>query len=249
MPSFVINKGLDLPIEGAPEQEIDSTSVNSKFIAKVGLMCTDFPFLKPILEVKEGDEVKIGDPLFIDNKSQIKFTSIAGGEVKAINRGEKRRLISIEISLSKNEETRNFNRYSHDEVLRLASGDIKNQLIQSGMWTAFRTRPFSKIPDPKVSPRSIFVTAIDSNPLAPRPELIIARNKSFFKMGLDVIAGISGCPVHVCVSPVPPVPPYGAGGPYDERFKIPHGESSNVFFSFFFRQTSSRASRYAHPSH
>ncbi len=224
MANFVIKKGLDLPVLGAPDQRVDALFNSSKLVSRVGLICADFPFLKPILEVKVGDEVKIGDPLFIDNKSQIKFTSIAGGKIRAVNRGARRKLISIEIDLSENEEMRTFPSYTSGEILNLSSKAIREQLVVSGAWTSFRTRPFSKVPDPQKNPRSIFITAVDSNPLAPRPEVIIEKNQDSFKTGLDVIARMSPTPVHVCVSPVVS---------YDERFKIPHGESSNIFFHFF----------------
>ncbi len=219
MGEFNIKKGLDLPITGSPHQKIDQSS---KKINSVGLICADYPYLKPLLDVKVGGQVRVGDPLFLDNKSKITFTSIAGGTIKAINRGERRKLLSIEVALSEKEEYKEFNSYSYQEALVLSRDAVKKQLIDSGAWTFFRTRPFSKIPSPTGNfPRSIFVTAIDTSPLAPRPELIIQQNKESFSLGLDIIAKLT-TPVHVCVSPEK-----------EQNLTIPHGKNNDIVFHFF----------------
>ncbi len=225
MSIFKIKKGLDLPIVGSPKQEIDPAKAK---VSSVGVVCVDFPFLKPILEVKEGDKVKVGSPLFLDNKSGHKFTSIGGGVVKKINRGERRKLLSIEIGLDSREEYQEFKSFSHSEVLDLSSEAIKEQLITSGMWNRLRTRPFSKVPNPNSSsnssPRSIFVTAIDTAPLAPDPKVIIKENAKSFALGLDVLAKINGVPVNVCIT---------SHSSNASDFVIPSGKSLNIFFHFF----------------
>jgi len=182
-----IKKGLDLPISGKPEQSI--TKGNE--VSKVALVGSDFKGMKPTMLVQVGDKVKKGQALFGDKKTDgIFFTSPASGVVKEINRGARRVFESIVIDVEGDDEE-TFKSFSAAELSALSKEQVQEQLIQSGAWTAIRTRPFSKVPAPGSKPNSIFVSALDTHPLAADPEVVIAQNKDAFANGLAVLGCLS----------------------------------------------------------
>ncbi len=191
-----IRRGMDLPIAGSPEQVVhDGPAI--KTVALVGF---DYVGMKPTMLVKEGDRVKLGQPLFSDKKNpSVHYTAPASGVVLAINRGERRVFQSIEIEVDGDDQVE-FKAWQAGELAGLKREEVVEQLLESGLWTALRTRPYSKVPDPATSPKSIFVTAIDTNPLAADPALIIAERKDDFAHGLQVLAHLTDGPVHLCTA-------------------------------------------------
>ena len=193
-----IRKGLDVPISGAPEQQIESAPP----VRSVALLGDDYVGMKPTMEVQVGERVKLGQLLFSDKKTPgVRYTSPGSGRVTAIHRGAKRKFESIEIVLEGSEE----------ETFRSFPGvpdrkSVQQNLLESGMWTALRTRPFSKVPSPDSVPHSIFVTAIDTNPLAPDPTVVLAGKGDDFARGLAVLAQLTDGSVHVCQRPGAAVP-------------------------------------------
>ncbi|MCK5458177.1 MAG: hypothetical protein KAI45_13695, partial [Melioribacteraceae bacterium] len=176
MGKFRIKKGLDLPITGSPKQEITKT-IRTK---KVALLGDDYVGMKPTMLVSVGDKVKLGQLLFTDKKTPgVKYTAPASGKVLEINRGEKRAFKSIVIEVEGTEEE-TFKSYTEGELENLSVEDIKSILIDSGMWTSIRVRPFSKVANPETQPNSIFITAMDSNPLAPSIEKMLEGNENNF---------------------------------------------------------------------
>ncbi|MCX4187306.1 Na(+)-translocating NADH-quinone reductase subunit A [Methylophaga sp. OBS4] len=194
---FSIKKGLDLPISGKPEQTIsDANSVSS-----VAVLGNEYVGMKPTMLVEEGQQVKLGQVLFTDKKNPgIQFTSPGAGTVKTINRGPKRVLQSVIIELEGDEEI-TFKDYSVDALNTLEADTIKQNLVDSGLWLAFRTRPYSRSPAIDSSPHTIFVTAIDTNPLAADPSVIIKEYADDFKHGLTIISHLSAGKVFVCQAP------------------------------------------------
>ena len=191
-------KGLNLPITGEPEQAIhkDAGAVRS-----VGLIGLDYLGLKPTMAVAEGDRVKLGDVLFTDKQIPgVQFTSPGCGVVKAINRGARRVLQSVVIEL-KGDEERTFASYGESELANLSAQQVRENLLSSGLWTSLRTRPYSKIPSPETKPHSIFVTAIDTNPLAARPDIVIQERLDDFRNGLTVISRLTEGKLFVCKAP------------------------------------------------
>ncbi len=181
-----IKRGLDIPIAGAPNNEIVSYDKKPKKIAVIG---ADFVGMKPTMKVQVGDKVKIGDVLFTDKKVEgVIYTSPADGEVLEVNRGAKRVFQSIVIS-NDGEATTSF-----------SANSTKELLLQSGEWTALRERPFDKVADPSREVDAIFVTAMDSNPLAPSVNAIINynNNKDLFHSGLKVIASLTKGKTYLC---------------------------------------------------
>ncbi len=174
-----ITKGLDLPISGRPSSQIDV----GHSVRHVALLGRDYHDMKPTLLIKQGDRVKLGQPLFSDKKSpQILYTAPASGEVVAINRGDRRVLQSVVIAVSGDDEI-TFNQTAPASLSWLSRDEIESGLLGSGLWTAFRTRPFSKVPAPQSEPAAIFVTAIDSNPLAVDPAIAIREKPQEFNAG------------------------------------------------------------------
>jgi Na+-transporting NADH:ubiquinone oxidoreductase subunit A len=191
-------KGLDLPITGEPEQVVHS---DGGAVGSVALIGTDYVGLKPTMNVAEGDRVKLGDVLFSDKQHpKVVFTAPGAGVVKAINRGAKRMLQSVVIELDGSDEA-TFASYPATELAGLSRDAVADNLLASGLWTSLRTRPYSKVPDPETTPHSIFVTAIDTNPLAADPAVVIAERLDDFVNGLTVIGKLTDGKIHVCKSP------------------------------------------------
>jgi Na+-transporting NADH:ubiquinone oxidoreductase subunit A len=191
-------KGLDLPITGAPEQVVHNDGGVAKTVALIG---ADYVGLKPTMNVAEGDRVKLGDVLFSDKQHpSVVFTSPGAGVVKAINRGAKRVLQSVVIELNGKDEVR-FQSYKEAELASLSQEQVKSNLLASGLWTTLRTRPYSKVPDPETAPHSIFVTAVDTNPLAADPAVVIQERLKDFVNGLTVLGHLTEGKVYVCKAP------------------------------------------------
>lgn len=181
--TFNISKGLDIPISGAPEQAIRSGNP----VTEVALIGADYVGLKPTMKVRVGDQVAGGQLLFIDKKNPgVCFTAPAPGKVTAIHRGPRRRFESIVIKLE-GEERLSFTAPSPALELLPEVDTIKDILIQSGQWTALRTRPYGKVPSPTAKAASLFITAIDTEPLAANPAVIINEHRRDFILGLNVV--------------------------------------------------------------
>lgn len=191
---FTIKKGLDIPITGEPKQTIE----NGNPIRSVAVLGMDFVGMKPTMMVSEGDKVKLGQILFSDKKNPgVNFTAPGAGIVKAINRGEKRVLQSVIIELQ-GDEQETFASYTEAGLNDLSPEQVKDNLILSGLWAAFRTRPYGKTPAVDCAPHSIFVTAMDTNPLAADPSVIIKERANDFINGLTVIAKLTEGKTYVC---------------------------------------------------
>lgn len=191
-------KGLDLPIAGGPEQAIFG---NAGPIKSVALLGPDYVGLKPSMKVAEGDKVRLGDVLFADKDfPEIVYTSPASGVVTAINRGERRALTSVEIAIGGNDAVK-FKSYPVNSLSALTREEVKENLLVSGLWPSIRTRPYSRAPNPQTQPHSIFVTAIDTSPLAANPEVVIGTRAGDFHCGLTVISKLTDGKVFLCKAP------------------------------------------------
>ena len=189
-----IKKGLDLPLEGAPQQVIHDGSA----VKRVAVLGEEFIGMRPTMHVRVDDQVKKGQVLFEDKKNPgVLFTAPASGTVKEINRGAKRVLQSVVIEVNGSEQI-TFGSFSETELNSLDREKAKEVLVQSGQWVALRARPFSKVAALDANPSSIFVTAIDTNPLAADPAVIIAENAKAFEAGLAVVSRLTDGKVFVC---------------------------------------------------
>lgn len=192
-----IRRGLDLPITGKPEQTI-APGPQVRSVAVIG---ADYHGMRPTMAVQVGDRVKLGQELFSDKKNPgVIYTSPGAGTVAAINRGPRRVLQSVVIDLEGDEEE-TFASYSAEELASLNRDKVQENLIRSGQWVALRTRPYSKVPAPDSVPNSIFVTAIDTQPLAADPKVVIAEAIEDFNNGLAVLSRLTDGKIFVCTAP------------------------------------------------
>ena len=213
-----VRRGLDLPIAGAPEQIIH----DGPKISQVAVVGSDYPGMKPTMAVREGDRVTKGQVLFSDKKNAgVVFTAPAAGKVVAINRGERRvfQSLVIDISGAKAEKFQSFKSQDLDSLDRSA---VVDNLVSSGQWVALRTRPYSKVPKIDSTPASIFVTAMDTNPLSADPAVIIAARQDDFINGLKVLTRLTDGPVNLCVAPDSAVPGDEVDGVREISFSGPH---------------------------
>jgi len=195
MNHITISKGLDIPISGKPVHTVTS----SKPLSHVALVGDDYPHMKPTMLVQVGDRVRCGQPVFTDKKNEgVTFTAPGTGEVIAVNRGEKRKFESLVIRLEDGEPVTFCEPES--DITSFSAAELRKLLIDSGLWCALRTRPYGKIPAVDSEPSSLFVTAIDTAPLAPDMEGIIQLNKETFLAGLTFLQKCINSPVYLCLA-------------------------------------------------
>ena len=192
-----IKRGLDLPISGVPEQVV----VGDHSPRSVAVLGRDYVGMKPTMHVAEGDPVKLGQPLFDDKKNpEVTYTAPGAGKVAAINRGYQRRLLSVVIDLDGNDQIE-FNQYSPAQLPELSRDTVVADLVKSGLWTAIRKRPFSKVPDPQATPKALFVSAMDTNPLAANPAVVIKEQLADFVLGINLLALLPENQLFLCLDP------------------------------------------------
>ena len=206
-------KGLDLPILGEPARGIEDHDAPQR----VAVLGADYPGLRPTMHVNAGDEVRRGQLLMEDKKVPgVRFTAPGSGKVVAVHRGERRAFQSIIIELSSADKAGrvgapdqiSFAAFSRNHPNTLTRDDVRALLLESGQWTALRARPFGRVADPADTPHSIFVTAMDTNPLAPSVEDVLEGRQGDFERGLTVLTKLTDGPVYVCTADEsnPPVP-------------------------------------------
>ena len=196
-------KGLRLPLAGAPVQEIEPAPEPRH----AALVAADAVGLRPAMHVAVGDDVRRGQLLFEDKTTAgVRYTAPAAGRVAAVNRGARRALQSVVVELSREErEGRGpdevaYGAFTGRHPSGMAADDVRALLLESGLWTALRARPFGRVADPAARPHSIFVTATDTQPHAPSPAAFIGRGESF-ERGVAALCRLTDGPVYVCTDP------------------------------------------------
>jgi Na+-transporting NADH:ubiquinone oxidoreductase subunit A len=163
-------------------------------------MAADYPYMKPKMLVKEGDQVKRGQPLFDDRKANaVRFTSPAAGTVVGVNRGARRALISVVVAVNETggaEDNHTFEAY--DAGAALDGEKVRALLFESGLWTALRARPHDRVPSSDEECASIFVTAIDTRPLCGDPAVALNGREDDFVAGLGALGHLTDGPVYLC---------------------------------------------------
>ena len=183
MAEFHIKKGLDVPITGEPNQEVSS----GKSIDHVAIVAADFVGMKPKMLCEEGSVVKRGQPLFEDRKNPgVLHTALGAGTVVKINRGAKRALQTFVIELNENERAGTPSAEDHHSFEHFKGGsdytpeELESLLVESGMWTSLRTRPYSRNPEIGSRPNTLFLTCTDSEPLSGDSNVILAGQEEDF---------------------------------------------------------------------
>lgn len=204
MSSHKITKGLDIPLAGSPMQVIRER----RNITRVAVLADDFPGMKPRMQVEEGDMVRRGQVLFENRKNEgVIHTAPGAGRIIGIHRGARRVLQSIVIDLSDTERSgqveeadfQPFASYTGKPETELTREEIRDLLVESGQWTALRTRPYSKTPSPSGQPAALFVTAMDTAPLAPLPEVVLADRMEDFARGLRIVSRLTEGKTYLCM--------------------------------------------------
>ncbi len=186
-----IRRGLNINLVGEAERGISKLPIPETFAIKP----TSFIGVTPLLLVKQGDEVKAGSPLFSDkNNDAIKFCSPVSGEVIDIIRGEKRKILEIKILADKEISYTSYPKANPDELDRET---ILHTMLNSGVWPFIRQRPYGIIANPNQVPKSIFISAFDSNPLAPDYNFIMQENDSAFQTGLNALRKLTNGKLHL----------------------------------------------------
>ncbi|AFF25221.1 Na(+)-translocating NADH-quinone reductase subunit A [Pasteurella multocida subsp. multocida str. HN06] len=178
--------------------------------------------MRPSMKVREGDVVKKGQVLFEDKKNPgVVFTAPASGTVTAIHRGAKRVLQSVVIKIEGNEQI-TFEKYTTEQLNQLTSEQVRQNLQTSGLWTALRTRPFSKVPAVDATPVSIFVNAMDTNPLCADPQVIVQQSAQAFEAGLTVLSRLHEGKVYLCKAANASIPSPSIANLDVKEFAGPH---------------------------
>ena len=191
MSRHTIRQGLRLPALGEPAQTVEP----ARMARRVALLADDYVGLRPTMHVAVGDDVKRGQLLFEDKKRPGgRFTAPAAGTVRAILRGDRRSFRSIVIEVSREEregrgaDSVAFGSFSGRHPSGLSDDDVRELLVDSGLWVAIRARPFSRVADPQTRPHAIFVTAIDTEPFAPEVDVVLEGAHGSFERGVTALS-------------------------------------------------------------
>lgn len=216
-----IKKGLDLPLAGAPAPELDVAPVPRA----VALLGSDYIGLRPTMRVQEGDTVRLGQVLFEDKKTPgVLYTAPASGTVRAIHRGHQRMFESLVIDVAQqgpDHDGITFPAHDTAALQALPREEAVRTLVDSGLWTALRTRPFSKVPAPDAQPAAIFVNVMDTHPLGFDPQPVLDEGADAFMSGLDVLARLAPT-VFICHAPGARLPAVRSSQVRAEAFDGPH---------------------------
>ena len=188
-------RGLDIQIGGKAENTISGLKISEV----VAVIPDHYHGITPKVVVKEGDVVKAGTPLFYNKAVEsMKFVSPVSGKVLAVNRGERRKVLSI--TIQRDEKTA-YQEFSPKAVSQLSGEEIKSLLLASGLWVYVKQRPYDVIANPAVAPKAVFVSAFDSAPLAPDYEYVMASEMKEFQTGIDALAKMAGVKVNLGIKP------------------------------------------------
>ncbi|MFY9251961.1 MAG: Na(+)-translocating NADH-quinone reductase subunit A [Fuerstiella sp.] len=213
-----ITKGLDIPITGEPDQ----TVIDGPAITKVALLAADYIGMKPTMLVAAGDTVKVGQPIFTDKKTEgVVFTAPAAGKVIDVNRGARRAFQSLSIAVE-GDDAVEFAAPGEKDIESVSREAITELLASSGMWTSLRTRPYSKTPAVGSVPRSIFVQAMDTNPLAAEVSPLVRERERDFRFGVLALTKLTDGIVYICRRPAQPFPAEDHPRVKAEEFEGPH---------------------------
>ena len=189
-----LKKGLNIPIKGSAEKTLAEELSTFRY----GVKPVDFPGLIPKLEVRPGDKVKAGSPLFHDKMHpEIKFTSPVSGAVLAVERGDRRKMLEVVVERSGDDHVD----FGKMDPVALSREKIKELLLASGLWPAVRQRPYHIVARPSDVPKSIFVSGFDTAPLAPDYEFIMKNSPvSFFNTGITAVSKLTSGKVNLVLN-------------------------------------------------
>ena len=225
-------QGLSLPISGRPSRELE----RPRSTRHVAVLATDYLGLRPAMQVTVGDGVRRGQVLFEDKKLPgVRHTAPAAGTVRAVHRGDRRVLQSVVIELSRAEMSgrgpaeATFQSFTGRHPTGLTRDEVVELLTESGLWTSLRARPFGRVAAPETRPHSLFITAVDSDPLAPALDVVMEGKAASFERGLAALTRLTDGPVFVCTERLSPVPVPDLDRVRHEQFSGPHPSGTAGF--------------------
>lgn len=217
-----LRKGFNINLVGKAENKVQDSIHPETFAVRP----PDFVgFSKPKLLVKEGDAVKAGTPLYYDKSMEkVMYTSPVSGKVKAVVRGEKRKLLEIVVESDSSITYESFPSYSTSDINGLSKEDITNNLLKSGVWPHLIQRPYAVIADPEKTPKAVFISTFDTSPLAPDPKILFEGEAENFKTGIDILKKLSSGTVHLNMNAEEEISPIfaQAKGAQHNKFSGPH---------------------------
>lgn len=185
MSAIHIQRGLNIPLAGALSE---ASIKNGPAVTQVAVLAKEFVGLKPKMLVRAGDSVKVGTPLFFDKRDpEVIFTSPASGTVLGINRGPRRALLSVSIQMEGASEQETLTNPGADA----SADDLRSALAVNGLWTRLRQRPFDTVATLKDTPHALFLTAMDTRPLAPSPLAVLAGQEDAFRVGAQALSRLT----------------------------------------------------------
>lgn len=180
-----LRKGLNIRLKGKAETILEKAPVAVKYAIKP----TDFPGLTPRLCVKQGQEVKAGEPLFFDKYyPAVLYVSPVSGTVSLINRGERRRIMEVIVDAGTSNVVLEFEKA---DPLSLSGSEIRLLLLKSGMWPFIKRRPYGIVARPDETPRDIFISGFDSSPLSPDYDFILKGQEKQFQTGINALSKLT----------------------------------------------------------
>ncbi|MBR5464276.1 MAG: Na(+)-translocating NADH-quinone reductase subunit A [Alistipes sp.] len=196
---ITLRKGLDINLAGVAAKQCKQLPMASEY----GISPLDFEGVTPKLLVKVGDEVKAGTPLFFNKADErILFTSPVSGVVAAINRGEKRKVLSVTVTPA---EKQTYEEFPKLDVKKASREEVVELLLKSGLWPMIQQRPYGIIANPSDQPKAIFISAFDTAPLAPDYDFVLAAERANIEAGIALLGRLTEGKVHLSLPTVAPV--------------------------------------------
>lgn len=190
---ITLRKGLDINLQGKALETLTDAPLSEEY----ALSPLDFEGVTPKLLVKVGDEVEAGTPLFFSKSDErILFTSPVSGKVAAVNRGEKRKVLSVTVTPDAKQRYAEFTRL---DLKKASREQIVSLLLRSGLWPMILQRPYGIIADPSDTPKAIFISAFDSAPLAPDFNFVLKDEQANLQAGIDALCKLTSGKVHLSV--------------------------------------------------
>lgn len=190
---ITLRKGLDINLQGKPQESL----TDAPLAAEYAVSPLDFEGVTPKLLVQAGDEVKAGTPLFFNKYNEhILFTSPVSGKVAAINRGDKRKVLSVTVTP---DSTQRYESFEKPDLQKADREQIVCLLLKAGLWPTILQRPYGIIADPSDTPKAIFVSAFDSAPLAPDYNFALRDEQKHLQAGFDALRKLTPGKVHLSV--------------------------------------------------
>lgn len=180
-----LRRGLDINLAGRAEKTIVALKPDGTF----ALRPDSFEGIKPKVLVKEGDKVKAGEALFI-NKAypNVKFSSPVSGTVSLVERGDRRKLLSVRIEADKEQE---FIDFGVKDIATLSGEQVVEDLLEAGLFGYINQLPYAISTNPETKPKAIFVSALRDMPLAGDFEFELQGQKKDFQTGLTALSRIA----------------------------------------------------------